>query len=115
MELRKYTLSLVLSVFATFLYAQSDTTSIRLYGNVNCKDSLETIAKTFEGITSASYNGTSGRMLIHFSGEFNKDLFVFHFASKGYDAENVRAKDVLYNLLPDACKYSRKPEDVIRD
>jgi hypothetical protein len=54
-------------------------------------------------------------MMVEYTSELNKDLFVFHFASKGYDAENVRAKDALYNLIPDACKYTRKPEDVLRD
>lgn len=108
-------LSLILSIVGQFLHAQSDTTSIRLYGNKNCKSQLEEIASSFENVTSASYDTLNGRMNIRFIGEYNKDMFVFHFASKGYDAENVRAKDVIYNTLSDACKYIRKPEEVVRD
>ena len=115
MELKKIFGGLVFTVFCQLLYAQSDTISIRLYGNASCKSQLEELAMSFKNITSANYDTLKGRMLVQYSGDFNKGMFVFNFASKGYDAENVRAKDILYNALPEACRYIRKPEEVIRD
>ena len=106
---------LLLTLVGLSSHAQSDTTSIRLYGNEACKLQLEEIAKTFDGVISANYNATIGRMNVTINQTFNRDLFIFLFASKGYDAENVRAKDAIYSTLPDSYKYTRKPDEVVRD
>lgn len=115
MKLHSYYLSMFLCFFAFTSMSQMDTLSVRVYCQPVCKSMLEEIAKTYEGIETATYQLDKGRMLVHYKGEINKDQFVFHFVSKGYDAEHVRAKDVLYDLLPVDCKYVRKPEDVRRD
>lgn len=115
MELKKLVFTIVCTILGKLTFAQSDTVSIRLYGNKNCKSQLETISNTFENVTSSTYDTIKGRMRVTFTGEFNKDLFIFHFASKGYDAENVRAKDAIYNSITEECKYVRKPEDILRD
>lgn len=115
MELKHIFYSLVLSFIGHFLFAQEDTTSIRLFGNKNCQAQLEQIALSYGTITVASYEPTKGRLYVKYTGDFNKDRFVFYFVSKGYDSENVRTKDVLYNVLPEHCKYTRKIEEVFRD
>jgi hypothetical protein len=115
MEIKDIFFTFFLSFIGHFLFAQEDTTSIRLYGNKNCQTQIEEIALTYTSITVATYEPIKGRLYVQYIGDFNKDSFVFHFASKGYDAENIRTKDVLYNALSEQCKYIRKKDEVVRD
>jgi hypothetical protein len=119
-------LFLVIGLFFTssYLFASDNLTvgsgdsssvTLNVYGTTACKSTIETISKSLSNVSSASFNGETHTLTLVVLPEFDPNDLFFLLASKGYDAGNVRAKDTIYNQLPDECKYVRMPDEVVRD
>ncbi len=104
------------------LFGQSsipDTTQIivKVYGNATCTSEIQSIAQTAVGVLHAvSFDAVKHELTLQVQqSTFDQNLLFFTLASKGYDAGNVHAKNTIYNLLSEECKYARMPEEVVRD
>lgn len=98
-----------------FIGGDSTTVTLNVYGTTACKSSIETISKSIENVSSASFNAETHTLTLVVLPTFDQNYLFFLLASKGYDAGNVHAKDAIYNELPEACKYTRMPDEVVRD
>ena len=82
---------------------------IKVAGNCElCKERIEKVAKLVAGVSSAEWNATDKLLRV----TFDKDLTTTEkvekaIADSGHDTEMFRAKDVVYNSLPECCKYVR--------
>jgi predicted acyltransferase len=94
---------------------ESQTVVLNVYGGKSCTASIETLASSFENVTSASFNAALHTLTLVVLPAFDANDLYFLLASKGFDAGNVRAKDELYNQLSAECRYERKQEEVVRD
>ena len=74
-----------------------------------CKHRIESALKNTPGISSASWNMDSKTLLVQYSRtRINADRIQQLVAAAGHDTEKVKANDVVYNALPDCCRYPRK-------
>ena len=99
----------------TVVNEDSTTITLNVYGTSACKSSIETISKSIENVSSATFDADKHLLTLVVFSDFDQNDLFFLLASKGYDAGNVHAKDVIYNELPEACKYTRMPDEVVRD
>ena len=95
--------------------SDSLTVSLNVYGTNACKSTIESISKTVANVSSANFNADTHTLILVVLPSFDQNSLFFLFASKGYDAGNVHAKDAIYNQLSDECKYVRMPDEVVRD
>ena len=73
-----------------------------------CKKKIEKAAKSVDGIKSAKWNVVNGNMKVKFdTNKTTSDAIQNAIASVGYDTENYRAKDEVYENLHYCCKYER--------
>ena len=73
-----------------------------------CKKKIEKAAKSFDGIKSAKWNVVNGNMKVKFdTNKTTSDAIQSAIAAVGYDTENYRAKDEVYENLHYCCKYER--------
>lgn len=83
--------------------------TIKVAGNCDmCKERIEKVAKLVAGVSSAEWNATDKLLGI----TFDKDLTSLEkiekaVADSGHDTDLFRAKDEVYNSLPECCKYVR--------
>lgn len=94
----------------------SSTVILTVYGNAVCKTSIETLAISVENVSNASFDAENHQLTIRvYTSKFIENDLIFKLVSNGYDAGIVHAKDEFYNQLPEACKYVRMPDEVVRD
>ena len=73
-----------------------------------CKKKIEKAAKSVDGIKSAKWNVVNGNMKVKFdTNKTTSDAIQSAIAAVGYDTENYRAKDEVYENLHYCCKYER--------
>lgn len=87
-------------------------TSIMVYGNCSsCKKAIEKAAKSVEGVESASWDKKKKILTLQYdSAKTSLDLIEKAIIAIGYDTENMRAEDSVYDELHHCCKYDRKPQ-----
>lgn len=87
-------------------------TSIMVYGNCSsCKKAIEKAAKSVDGVESASWDKKKKILTLQFDmAKTSLDLIEKAIIAIGYDTENMRAEDSVYDELHHCCKYDRKPQ-----
>ena len=86
------------------------TKSIKVNGVCDmCKHRIESALRKAPGISFVNWNIDSKTLLVQYSRtKTNTDKIQELVAAAGHDTEKVRANDVVYNALPDCCRYPRK-------
>ncbi len=102
--------SFILGSNVFILNTLKDTT-ITVYGNCSsCKKAIEKAAKSVKGVEYASWDKKKKMLNI----QYESSVTSLNFIEKaiidiGYDTENMRAEDSVYDNLHQCCKYDRKP------
>jgi len=86
-----------------------ETTTFKVYGNCNmCKKTIESSLKDVEGIQKADWDVKSKMMTITFNPhQISLKSIKEKIASVGYDTDEVKAQESVYNKLPNCCQYER--------
>jgi Cu(I)/Ag(I) efflux system membrane fusion protein len=88
---------------------QLKTEKFKVYGNCGmCEDRIEKAANSVDGVSSAVWDKKT--MMIEVKLDASKtDVHKVHMAiaEVGHDTEMHKARDEVYNRLPDCCKYDR--------
>lgn len=105
----------ILSLVSVFLlgtsmvFAQAKTEKFEVKGNCGmCEKRIEKAAKTVEGVSLADWNKENKMLKLNFDESkttVHKVQMVI--ARAGHDTPMHKAKDEVYNKLPDCCKYDR--------
>jgi copper chaperone CopZ len=87
-------------------------TSITVYGNcTSCKKAIEKATKSVKGVKSASWDKMKKILAIQYDlSETSLNTIEKAIIDIGYDTENMRAEESVYNELHECCKYDRKPQ-----
>jgi copper chaperone CopZ len=87
-------------------------TSITVYGNCSsCKKAIEKTAKSVKGVKTASWDKKKKILSIQYDlSETSLNTIEKAIIDIGYDTENMRAEESVYNELHECCKYDRKPQ-----
>ena len=87
-------------------------TSIKVYGNCSsCKKAIEKAAKSVNGVKTASWDKKKKILNIQYDlSEISLNTIEKAIIDIGYDTENMRAEDSVYDELHECCKYDRKPQ-----
>jgi len=114
MKLKKFALLLVLAVIsATSSFAQNDTTtSFKVFASCGmCKMRIEKALK-IKGVRKARYDVGSKMLTVTYSpAMISLDKLHSTMAEIGHDTELKKAKDEVYNALPDCCHYREGGHD----
>ena len=84
--------------------------SFKVWGNCDmCKSKIEKAAKSVDGVSSAKWNVSSGKIVVKFDSDKTKlDQIEDAIVAVGYDVENKKATEEAYNKLHNCCKYDRE-------
>jgi Cu(I)/Ag(I) efflux system membrane fusion protein len=89
----------------------SKTTEVqfKVSGNCEqCKDRIETAAKSVSGVESAEWNSETKMLKLQFDGtKTNSDNIQKAIAKVGHDTEKFKAPDAVYKELPECCLYRK--------
>ena len=108
-------LGIIFFVFSFNAFAQStkakEKESFIVYGNCGmCENKIEGAAKSIDGVVSANWNAETKKMkLVYYSPTTDLETIKKEIAKVGYDTEEFRADDEVYNNLHKCCKYDRPP------
>lgn len=104
---------LILSLTGLQSEAQEHNTILKekfkVYGSCGmCKTTIENACNSIEGVKAANWNTDSKMISVKFdSSKTNLETIKKAIAGVGYDTEEFRADDVIYNKLHGCCKYER--------
>ncbi len=71
-----------------------------------CKATIETAAKSVEGVSVADWNAENKELHLHFDPQqTNVDAISKAIAKVGYDTDKDQADQATYDALPACCKY----------
>lgn len=86
-----------------------ETQKFKVYGNCGmCKKTIESALKGVDGIKNATWNVETKMMEVTFDAHEITLLEIKEkIAEVGYDTEEVRADEDVYNELPGCCQYDR--------
>jgi len=101
-------LSLIL-IGSMSLFAQSQTKNFKVLGNCDmCVERIEKAANSVNGVTKSSWNKETKMMKVTFD-ESKTDMNKIKkaIANVGHDTNEFKAKNEVYNKLPNSCKYER--------
>ena len=89
--------------------AQTQTDTIKVYGNCGmCKSRIEKAVK-LEGITNAAWSPDSKLLVVSYeTAKISNDDIQKAVAAVGHDTEKYSAEDKVYKKLPGCCLYERK-------
>lgn len=103
----------VMFVFGTLMvFAADRTEKFKVKGNCGmCEKRIEKAALSVDGVSKADWNEETKKMVVVFD-DSKTDVHKVHMAiaKAGHDTEMHKAKDEVYNKLPDCCKYDRAEE-----
>lgn len=85
-------------------------TTITVFGNCgHCKKSIEKASYSIGGVQSAIWDKTKKKLNLRFDSTKTSLLLIEQsIISVGYDTENMRTQDSVYQSLSPCCKYERK-------
>lgn len=86
------------------------TVSFKVKGKLACKNTIESLVSSKQGVLSASWNAATEIITVQFIPAVIvlSDLHSA-IAVGGYDTSELRTKDTFYSALPAECKYTRDP------
>lgn len=74
-----------------------------------CKERIEKAAKSVDGVSVADWNQETGMLKMSYnSAKTSTDEIQKVIARVGHDTPKYKAKDEVYDQLPECCKYERK-------
>ncbi len=91
-------------------YPRMEKASVWVNGNCDmCKSTIEKAALSIEGVLRADWNGETHKLNLDFESD-SKDIDAVEkaIAAVGYDTQNHKAADSVYQELHSCCKYERK-------
>jgi periplasmic mercuric ion binding protein len=96
-------------VIASFVFAQSKTDTVMVYGNCGmCKNRIQKALK-IEGISSADWNADTKLLVVTYdSQKISNDEIQKKIIAVGHDTEKYAADASVYKTLPGCCLYERK-------
>ncbi len=101
----------VLLVFASFIAHSgeiTDTFKVKGGDCFECKKQIESAALNVIGVSMANWNSEKQEIRIIFDEAKTKVENVKKAVAKaGYDTDNFKAKEEVFNKLPECCKYER--------
>ena len=105
----KFLLIAVCLFFATIVYAQEKTDTIKVSGKCGmCKNRIQKALK-IEGITSAIWDTETKLLTVTYNpATITNDDIQKKVAAVGHDTEMYKADDAVFNKLPGCCQYERK-------
>jgi len=108
----KFMLTAVCLLFASSVFAQEKTDTIKVSGECGmCKSRIQKALK-LEGISSAIWDTETKLLTVTYSSDkLSNDDIQKKVAAVGHDTEKYKAEDVVYNKLPGCCKYERKEKN----
>lgn len=89
--------------------------TFRVSGNCNmCKSTIEKATKSLSGVSNALWSKETKELNVSYNPE-EVNLNDIHkaIAAAGYDTDEERAPDSVYNNLPACCKYNRESANTI--
>jgi membrane fusion protein, copper/silver efflux system len=73
-----------------------------------CKDRIETAAKSVSGVSSADWNSETKMLHVQFDrAKTNSDAIQKAIAAVGHDTEKYKAPNAVYKSLPECCLYRK--------
>lgn len=87
-----------------------ETEKFTVYGNCGmCKKTIEQSLDDVDGISTAEWNMTNDEMTVFFDPKvISLESIHSKIAAVGYDTDEERAPDAVYDKLHSCCKYDRK-------
>lgn len=97
-------------------HKKQTTKTFKVYGNCGmCEKTIESALKGVKGIEKADWNKETKIMEVTFDeGVITLKEIKQKIADVGYDTDEVRASEKVYNKLPGCCQYER-PESTHED
>lgn len=110
--MKSFKVSFLFILFFTLqlpVFAQDKTATFKVWGNCGmCKKTIEKAAKE-QGASSAEWNVNSKMLLVTYNpSTTSEDKILKGVADAGYDNEQFKATDEVYNKLHYCCQYDRK-------
>ena len=101
----------VLGTFAVF--AGNKTEKFNVKGNCGmCEKRIEKAALSVDGVSSADWDKNTKQLEVAFDdSKTDVETVQKAIAKAGHDTGEFKAKDGVYNKLPDCCKYDRSEVD----
>lgn len=97
---------------STLLFASGDKVKmkIKVWGNCGmCHKTIVSTVKSIDGVIFAKWSSETKILVVKFlSEQTDIDEIQKKIASVGYDTENYKADNEVYNKLHHCCKYDRK-------
>ena len=89
--------------------AKQDHQTIIVSGNCEqCKERIETAAKSVSGVSSADWKASDKMLHVQFdASKTSSDAIQKAIAKVGHDTEKFKASDAAYKELPECCKYRK--------
>ena len=112
MKIRILSIAALLLVGIMSGFAQNKTEEFKVFGNCGmCEKTIEKAAKAVDGVKKADWDKETKMITITFNTE-KTDLTAIKqaIADVGYDTNEIKAKDEVYNKLHSCCKYDRADE-----
>jgi Cu(I)/Ag(I) efflux system membrane fusion protein len=73
-----------------------------------CRERIENAAKAIAGVSLASWDASTKRLLLHYdSSKTSADRVAKAIAEAGHDTDKYRAENRVYDALPECCKYRK--------
>ena len=100
------------------IISKDTSISLKVYGECSmCKERIEKAVKG-RGVRSASWDTKTKQLSLAFDPSITRlDKIENRILSAGHDLENKKAKDAVYNALPECCHYRTmeiKPDSLLR-
>lgn len=105
-------ISTLLFICVLSVFSQEDSIKkevFKVWGNCEmCKKKIDSAAKSVDGVKSASWSITSDKIKVKYDTKVaSLDDIKKAIAKSGYDTEEYRAEDEVYNNLHHCCQYER--------
>jgi copper chaperone CopZ len=112
MKTKVLSLAALFAMGAVSVFAGNKTEKIEVKGNCGmCEKRIEKAASAVEGVSIADWNKETKKLDVTFD-DAKTDIRKVQMAvaKVGHDTEMHKAKDEVYNKLPNCCKYDRTEE-----
>lgn len=110
----KISLSIILLLISTILYAQTTKKTVRVEGLCGmCEERIENAALE-AGAKLASWDAETNLLVLEFNQKKTSlENIQRNIAKVGHDTEDFKADDEVYNALPGCCKYRDNLGDIV--
>ncbi len=99
----------LMAPFTGFAKGDKVKEKFKVWGNCGmCNEKITKAAMSMDGVISAKWSSETKEMVVKFySNQITLDDIQKKIASVGYDTENHKADDEVYENLHSCCKYDR--------